>query len=155
MILTHVWGLLAHPDKEWEAIGAQSCTIGNCYLRHVLALAALPAVCAFVGVTQVGWQVGAAIPVKLSLASALIIGAVFYVAMLVAVIMMGEFIHWMAQTYQVDAPIERCVMLSAYTATPLFLAGVLALNPVLWLNMLAGLLALACSIYLLYLGVPT
>jgi len=154
MILTHVWGLLWHPDKEWEAIGAEPCTVGNCYLRHVLVLAAVPAVSAFIGVTQFGWQVGSAAPVKLSFASALMISAVFYVAMLVAVIMMGEFIHWMAQTYDAGAPIERCVVLSAYTATPLFLAGVLALNPVLWLNMLVGLLALAYTIYLLYLGVP-
>jgi len=154
MILTHVWGLLSHPDKEWEAIGAESCTVGNCYLRHVLLLAAVPAVSAFIGVSQFGWQIGAVAPVKLSFASALMISAVFYVAMLVAVIMMGEFIHWMAQTYDAQAPIERCVVLSAYTATPLFLAGVLALNPVLWLNMLVGLLALAYTIYLLYLGVP-
>ena len=154
MILTHVWGLFSHPDREWEAIGAESCTIGNCYLRHVLILAALPAVSALVGSTQVGWQIGVGSAIKLSLPSALIIGAVFYVAMLAAVVTMGEFIHWMASTYDAEAPIERCVVLSAYTATPLFLAGVLTLYPLLWLNMLIGLLALAYTIYLLYLGVP-
>ncbi len=154
MILTHVWGLFSHPDREWEAIGAESCTVGSCYLRHVLVLAALPAVSALVGSTQVGWQIGVGSAIKLSLPSALIIGAVFYVAMLVAVVTMGEFIHWMASTYDAEAPIERCVVLSAYTATPLFLAGVLTLYPLLWLNMLIGLLALAYTIYLLYLGVP-
>jgi hypothetical protein len=154
MILTHVWGLFFHPDREWEAIGAEPGTIGNCYLRHVLVLAALPAVSALVGSTQVGWQIGVGSAIKLSLPSALIIGAVFYVAMLVAVLTMGEFIHWMANTYDAQASIERCVVLSAYTATPLFLAGVLTLYPLLWLNMLIGLLALAYTIYLLYIGVP-
>jgi hypothetical protein len=154
MILNHVWGLLSHPDKEWEVIGAEPCTIGNCYLRHVLVLAALPAVSAFIGTTQVGLQIGVGSAVKLSFPSALMIGAVFYVAILVAVVMMGEFIHWMARTYGAEAPIERCVVLSAYTATPLFLAGVLALYPLLWLNMLIGLLALAYTVYLLYVGVP-
>ena len=154
MILTHVWGLFCHPDREWEAIGAEPCTIGNCYLRHVLALAALPAVSALIGSTQVGWQIGVGSAIKLSVPSALIIAAVFYVAMLVAVVTMGEFIHWMAGTYGAETSIERCVVLSAYTATPLFLAGVLTLYPLLWLNMLVGLLALAYTIYLLYLGVP-
>ena len=154
MILAHVWGLLSHPDEEWEAIGAEDCTIGNCYLRHVLILAALPAVSAFIGTTQFGWRLGAGDAVKFSFPSALMISAVFYVAMLVAVVMMGEFIHWMAQTYSARPPIERCVVLSAYTATPLFLAGVLALYPLVWLNMLVGLLALGYTIYLLYVGVP-
>jgi hypothetical protein len=154
MILAHVWGLLSHPDREWEAIGAEPCSIGNCYLRHVLVLASLPAVSAFIGTTQFGWQIGVGEGIKLSVPSGMIIAAVFYVAMLVAVIMMGEFIHWMARTYGANPSIERCVVLSAYTATPLFLAGVLALYPLLWLNMLVGLLALAYTIYLLYVGVP-
>ncbi len=154
MILSHVWGLLSHPDKEWEAIRAEPCTVGSCYLSHVLVLAALPALSAFIGTTQVGWNIGFGSEAKLSFASALMISAVFYVAMLVAVVTMGEFIHWMARSYGAEAPVERCVLLSAYTATPLFLAGVLALYPLLWLNMLIGLLALAYTIYLLYVGVP-
>ena len=106
----------------------------------MLVLAALPAVSAFIGSTQVGWQIGVGSAVKLSFPSAPMIGAVFYVAMLAAVVMMGEFIHGMALSYGAEAPIERCVVLSAYTATPLFLAGVLRLN------MLIGLLALAHTI---------
>jgi hypothetical protein len=46
------------------------------------------------------------------------------------------------------------VVLAAYTATPLFLIGIMELYPILWLNMVLGLPALAYSIYLLYTGVP-
>ena len=45
-------------------------------------------------------------------------------------------------------------MLAAYTGTPLFLAGVIALYPLVWLNMLVGLVALGYTVYLLYTGVP-
>ncbi len=154
MILGHVWGLLLHPDREWEAIRAEPCSVGDCYLRHVMILAALPAISGFIGTTQVGWQVGMGETVKLTVASALLISAVFYVAMLVAVVTMGEFIHWMAHTYGAEPSLEHSVVLAAYTATPLFLVGVLALYPVVWLNMLFGLLALGYAIYLLYTGVP-
>ncbi len=48
----------------------------------------------------------------------------------------------------------QCIALAAYTATPLFLIGLTALYPLLWLDMVLGFPALAYSVYLLYTGVP-
>jgi hypothetical protein len=46
------------------------------------------------------------------------------------------------------------VVLAAYTATPLFLIGIMELYPVLWLNMVVGIVALSYTVYLLFSGVP-
>jgi hypothetical protein len=66
----------------------------------------------------------------------------------------GALIHWMGKTYGSKQPLPQCVALAAYTATPLFLISVMLLYPVLWLNLIIGLPALAYSVYLLYTGVP-
>ena len=52
MSLTHTFGLLAHPDQEWEAIRNESETVTRLYAGHILLLALIPAVAGFIGTTQ-------------------------------------------------------------------------------------------------------
>jgi hypothetical protein len=154
MILKHVWGLFVNPKREWEAIRDDECTIGKCYAIHVLILAAIPAISGFIGTTQFGWQLGVGDPVKLTLESASLIAVLYYLAMLIGVYTIGWMIHWMSATYGAKTMLSQCVVLAAYTATPLFLIGIMELYPILWLNMVLGIPALAYSVYLLYTGVP-
>ncbi|MGB5541669.1 MAG: Yip1 family protein [Gammaproteobacteria bacterium] len=153
-MLQHVWGLFVNPKREWEAIRTDECTIGKCYAIHVLILAAIPAISGFIGTTQFGWQIGAGDPVKLTTQSAAIISVLYYLAMLVGVYAMGYMIYWMGSTYGAEVPLSQCVVLAAYTATPLFLIGIMELYPVLWVNLVVGIVALTYTVYLLYTGVP-
>ena len=58
-MIHHVVGLFTHPDQEWKEIrGDQEESISHMYLTHTLILAAIPAVSAFIGTTQVGWVIG-------------------------------------------------------------------------------------------------
>lgn len=154
MFLSHVWGLMTAPEREWKSIKQERCTIGRCYCSHVLLLALIPAVAGYIGTTLVGWQVTSREVHRLTPDSALTIAILFYLTMLVAVFTIGKLIHWMGQTYGAKQPLAQCIALAAYTATPLFLIGVMLLYPLLWLNLLLGLPALAYSVYLLYSGVP-
>jgi hypothetical protein len=154
MVLKHIWGLFVNPKREWVSIRNDECTVGKCYALHVMVLAAIPAISGFIGTTQFGWQIGAGDPVKLTLASAGMISIMYYFAMLVGVYAIGWMIHWMGKTYDADVPLAQCVVLAAYTATPLFLIGIMELYPVLWLNMVVGIVALAYTVFLLYSGVP-
>jgi hypothetical protein len=155
MILQHVWGLMAHPQQEWTAIRDERCTVSKCYCSHVLLLAALPVIAWFIGTTQIGWQLGTHEPVKLTVQSALNMAVLSYVVMLIAVFSLGKAIHWMGQTYGSSQTLPQAIALSAYTATPLWLVGVMLVYPVLWFNLIIGLPALAYTVYLLYTGVPT
>jgi len=153
-MLRHVWGLFVNPKREWESIRADECTIGKCYAVHVLVLAAVPAISGFIGTTQFGWEIGAGDPVKLTVESAATIAVFYYLAMLVGVYAIGYMIHWMGSTYGANVPLSQSVVLAAYTATPLFLIGIMELYPVLWVNLVVGVVALAYTVYLLYTGVP-
>ena len=154
MVLQHIWGLFTNPRKEWEAIRDDECTIGKCYAAHVLILAAIPPISGFIGTTQFGWQIGAGDPVMLDMQKAGLFAALYYLAMLVGVFSMGWMIQWMADTYGAKPMLSQSVVLAAYTATPLFLIGLMELYPILWLNMVLGIPALAYAVYLLYTGVP-
>jgi len=152
-MLGHVWGLLTNPQREWKAIRKERCTISHCYYSHVLILAAIPAIAGFIGTTYVGWSVAREAH-KLTFQSALQISLLFYLTMLVAVFTVGKLIQWMGQTYGARQSLAQSISLAAYTATPLFLFGIMLVYPLLWLILLLGLPVLAYSVYLLYTGVP-
>lgn len=154
MMLSHMFGLLINPREEWKKIRQEDCTVGKCYCSYVFLLAAIPPVSGYFGTTMFGWEIGAREAVKLSPDSALAIAIAFYLVMLVGVFSMGFMIHWMGKTYDAEQPLPRCITLAAYVATPLFLVGFVELMPILWLNFVIGLPALAYTVYLLYSGVP-
>ncbi len=153
-MMSHIVGIFINPRKEWEAIRDDNCSVGKCYLSYVFLLAAIPPVSGYFGTTRFGWEIGAREAVKLSPDSALIIAIAFYLVMLIGVFSMGLMIHWMGQTYSADQPLSRCITLAAFVATPLFLVGIFELFPIIWLNFVIGLPALAYTVFLLYTGVP-
>jgi len=154
MSLLHTFGILTHPDREWESIRADHETTSRLYLGHVLLLALIPAGAAYYGTTVVGWQVGDGDTVRLSQSSAAQLCVLFYAAMLSGIYLIGKFIDFFSMTYGVDESEHRGIVLAAYTATPLFLMGIIAVYPVLWVNMIAGVIAVCWSVYLLYEGIP-
>ncbi len=154
MMLSHLFGILFNPKKEWQVIHDTDCTIGKCYCSYVFLMALIPPVSGYFGTTLNGWEIGAREAVKLSSDSALVIAIAYYLVMLVGVFSMGAMVHWMSKTYGAEQPLSRCVRLAAFTATPLFLVGFVEFFPILWLNFLFGLPALALSVKLLYTGVP-
>jgi len=153
-MLSHLFGILINPSEEWKKIRDVECTIGKCYCGYVFIMAAIAPVCGYFGTTRFGWEIGAREAVKLSPDSALIIAIAYYLVMLVGVFSMGLMIHWMGKTYKAEQNLSRSIRLAAYTATPLFLVGIVELFPILWLNFVIGLPALALSVKLLYTGVP-
>jgi len=154
MVIGHIIGLFSSPTAEWEKIRDEVCSTSTCIFKHVVIMAAIPAVSGYIGTTQVGWSIGASGIHYLSNESAGLIAILTYLAMIAGIIGMGAMIQWMAETYGSSQPLARCVVFAAYVATPLFLIGLMMLYPILWLNMLLGLPAVAYSVFLLYSGTP-
>lgn len=152
--MNHVWGLLAHPDREMRDIKQENETLSYHYTHHVLLMAFIPVVCAFIGTTQIGWDIGAGETIPLSLFSAFALALLFYAVILAGVAVMGRVIFWMARDYPQRPTLTRCMVFAGYIATPLFLSGLVALYPLVWLCALVGTLALIYTGYLLYIGIP-
>jgi len=154
MVIGHIVGLFSSPSAEWEKIRDEACSTAACILKHVLFMAAIPAIAGYIGTTQVGWSIGASGTHYLSNQSAGTIAILTYLAMIAGVLGMGAMIQWMAETYGKPQSLARCVVFAAYVATPLFLIGLMMFYPILWLNTLLGLPAVGYSVFLLYSGTP-
>ena len=154
MFLQHMMGVFYHPRQEWRSIRNERYTIMHLFLSKISLLAAIPALALFIGTTQIGWSLGGTEFIKLSVSSALPAAIAFYFAMWVAVGFISWAIHWMEKTYGGSVSYEQCVTLTTFTATPLFLSGLAGLYPMLWFNVIVGMIALAYTVYLLYIGVP-
>ena len=154
-MIKHIIGLFKNPVTEWQKIYEESCSNIFCYFQVVIILAAIPAISGFIGTTQIGWQIGAGPVMKLEVTNALTISIMYYFVMLVGVMSMSGSIYWMAKTYGAEQiRFSNCVALASYTPLPLFIVGIMELYPVLWLNFIIGLPALAYTVFLLYTGVP-
>lgn len=153
MILSHVVGIMTNPTAEWERIKNEDCGLVECYLKNVLLIAAIPPVCAFIGATQIGWNIGSH-EFKLTVESTLPMAIGFYLASLIAIYVMGRAIHWMAMTFDVEVSVQKCIVIAANFVTPLFLAGIVALYPVPWLIMIVALSAMGYAVYLMFTGIP-
>jgi hypothetical protein len=152
--ISHALGLLFHPKQEWQKIRQESNEISSVLLGYVLILALIGPVAGYYGTTTSGWQIGGREAVKLTPDSALFIAVLYYLVIVSGVIGLGVMVRWMCKTYGGNTTLKRCIALSAYVSTPIFLVGIVELYPVLWINLLIGLFALAHAVYLLYSGVP-
>lgn len=153
-MISHVAGLFTHPLREWKDIRDTDESVSHLYFAHVLFLALIPPVSMYIGTTRVGWTIGSGDPVMLTESSALLMSVMTYLAMLVGVGVIGGFIDWMSRTYDSSPGLSRSIVFAAYTATPLFLAGLCALYPNVILFMLVGIGAIFYTAFLLYSGIP-
>lgn len=149
----HVIGVFTQPKKEWEVVRDSQCTLLECYIKHIMLIAAIPPVCAYIGATKVGWSI-AGHSFHLTAASTLPMAIGFYLFSLLAIYIMGRAIEWMAHTFDAKVSLDKAVMIAAQVVTPLFLSGFIALYPIPWLIMLVGMVAMGYTVYLMYTGIP-
>jgi hypothetical protein len=140
-----------NPGGGWRQIAANRVGIAQLLLLHTIPFALIPAVCWYFGVTQQGWSVAGDV-VRLTPASAAPMCALFFLAMVFGVLFLGYMVHWMADSYGTESTLAQGMTLISYTASPFFIAGLLGLYPVLWLDILLGCLVACYCIYLLYKG---
>ena len=152
-MLHHAAGAFFHPRQEWEELREENCKLLECYIKHILILAAIPSVCAFIGATKIGWSIGDH-TFKLTEASTLPMAIGFFLFSLIAIYIMGRAIHWMAGTFDAEVSLEKAVLVATQVVTPLFLSGFIALVPIPWLIMVVGIIAMGYTVYQMYIGIP-
>jgi len=153
-VISKVWGLMFQPTATWKSIGEMTESDLRPYLLYPVVLGFIPALAWYFGTTQIGWTVAGKSLTRLTPDSAGLIAGCFYLAQLAAIWIIGYFIHWMSQTYGANTSVIKGVVLAGFTATPLLLAGVEGVYPLLGLDLLIAIFASCYSVYLLYKGIP-
>lgn len=143
--------LIFAPSKTWQNIADDAPSAVSVLFLHTIPFALIPAICWYIGVTKYGWDV-AGETMRLTAESALPMCVMFYLACVFGVMFLGFMVQWMSTTYGDEATFSQGTTLISYTASPFFIAGLLGLYPVLWLDILLGLVVACYCIYLLYAG---
>lgn len=155
-MIQHAFGLLFKPREQWQRVADLPPRSQNILVLYPLVFAVLPAVAWYWGTTHAGWTIGTYSQIIcLTTDSAFRVNILFYCVMVAAIAVIGYSIHWMADTYgAASSTIGKGIMIAGLTATPLFVAGLVGFHPLLWLDLLVGVVAVSWAVYLMYLGIP-
>jgi hypothetical protein len=153
-MLANPFSLLFNPEKHWFSFANKTDKEFSSVIVYLLVMALIPSACWYYGTTVIGWQVGDGDTIRLTEESAMQIAVVLYIAMIFCISALGYSVHWMAKTYGAESSILKGIALTSLTATPFFLFSVSGLYPIIWLDMILGIIASSWSVYLLYTGIP-
>ena len=143
-------GMLLSPKSEWDAIDTEPTTVGSLYTDFIIPLAAIPAICGFIGMSIFGFGL-LGTTVRVPIGTGITNAIVQYVMALVAVYVLALIIDALAPNFGGQKNQMQALKVSAYSSTASWVAGILLLLPGLrTLFILGGLY----SLYLLFLGLP-
>ena len=142
-------GIVLSPKAEWEKIAAETTDVKSLYVGYAMILAAIPAICGMIGSTLIGVSVPIVGTIRTPIASALVTLVLGYVLGLAVIYVVSLIVNALAPTFDGQKDPIQALKLVVYSSTPVWLAGVFSLIPLLGvLGIVAGLYGL----YLLYIG---
>jgi len=142
--------ILLTPNKEWDVINGEEPNTPGIITGYVLPLAGAAAVAAFIGYGLIGFNLGFGIRVK-GIDWGLYHGISVLASALLSVFVSAFIIDALAPSFGSEKNMGKSVQLVAYSWTPGWIGGLLAIIPSLAvIGSLAGLYGL----YLLYIGLP-
>lgn len=145
-IVDRVKNILMKPKEEWPVIAAENTALPALYTGYIIPLAAIPAVCAFIGMSIVGLPFFG----RLSMMAGLSIMITQFVLALVGVFVLSLVIDFLAPQFGGEKNPMQALKVAAYSMTAAWVVGVFQILPMLGILSILGLY----SIYLLYLGLP-
>ena len=149
-LIERVKNILLQPQETWAVIESETTDVPTLFTRYAMILAAIPAVCGFIGMSLIGFG-GFGVTIRVPFVSGLVNMVVSYVMSLVGVFVLGLIINALAPTFGGQKSGIQALKVAVYASTAAMLGGVFSLLPAL--SML-GIVAALYSIYLLYTGLP-
>jgi len=144
-LVSRVKNILIDPQNEWRVIDGEPDTPVDILKNYVVIVAAIPAVCSFIGASIIG--VG---PYRTGIVIGFIAAVIQYGLTLIGVFVVAFVIDALAEMFGGRKNFTSAFKVAAYAPTAAWVAGVFALLPVLSILTILGLY----SLYLLYLALP-
>jgi hypothetical protein len=148
-LLERAKAILLRPREEWPVIEGEAASIASIYKSHVIPLAAIGPIAAFIHSVVFGNSFFG-ITLRPSFLSSLSTAIVSYIFTLIGVFLMALVIDFLAPRFGGTANRNNAFKLAAYSATAAWVAGIFQLVPGLGMLTILGLYGL----YLIYVGIP-
>ena len=149
-LVERVKNLTLQPKQEWRVIDGETHTVQGLYTQYVMILAAIPAVCGFIGLSLIGIGVFGA-TYRMPIESGVAHMVVQYVMSLGMVYVLALIIDALAPNFGSQKNFSQALKVAAFMPTAAWVAGVFSIIPSL--SIIGALLSLY-SLYLLFLGLP-
>jgi hypothetical protein len=139
-LVERVRAIMMTPQTEWPAVASESSD--TLALRYIAILALIPVLARLIG----GWLIGGYTPFFPALIGAVVAYALSFVTVFVVALM----VDLMAPKFGGQRSYSRALRLTAYSFTPVWLAGIFLLVPGASFLVLLGLY----GFYLMWTGLP-
>ncbi len=149
-LVERVKAILLTPKTEWATIEGEPGDPQYLFTNYVAILAAIPAVCHFIGMSLVGVNMPMVGTFRVGIGAGLAGAIVYYVLAFVMVYVMALIVDGLAPTFGGQKSQPSALKLAVYSMTPVWLVGVFSLIPGLSILGILGLYGL----YLFWLGAP-
>ena len=150
---TRVVNILKDPASEWPVIAAEADNVGRLYREYIIPLSALGPIASFLGLSLLSSVLSFGISgyAGLGLGLMFVFLLLSWLLGLAGVYLDAVIIEWLAPKFKSSGTRVDALKVVAYSMTPMWVAGILNLIPLLgFLVFLAALY----GIYLCYLGLP-
>jgi hypothetical protein len=148
-LVDRVKNILVTPRTEWLVIEGERGDPAYLFTNYVAILAAIPAICNFIGTTLVGISVPTVGTFRLGIGAGIVNMILTYVLSFVIVYLVALITDALAPTFGGQKNFENSMKLVTYSYTPGWLVGIFALIPALGFLGILGLYGL----YLFWTGV--
>jgi len=138
------------PAKEWDVVNGEEANVTGIITGYVVPLAGAAAVAAFIGYGLIGVSYGFGVRIK-GIDWGLYQGITVLAGALLSVFISAFVIDALAPSFGSEKNLGKSVQLVAYSWTPGWVGGLLAIIPSL---AIIGGLASLYGLYLLYVGLP-
>ena len=149
-LFERVKGILLNPRAEWSIIEREQGDVAYLFMNYVAILAAIPAVCGFIGSSLIGISLPGLGTVRVPIVTGFVGAVVGYLLTFAMVYIVALLADLLAPTFQGQKNFENALKLTVYSYTPAWLVGVFLLIPSLGFLTILGLYGL----YLLWTGIP-
>jgi len=146
-----VTNILKQPAAEWPVIAAEPGDVASLLQGYAAPLAAIPAVCRWIGFSVIGVSVPFVGTFRVGIVRGLANAIVYWVFALVGAYIAALVIEKLAPTFKSSGSTLDALKLVVYASTPVWVAGVLNLIPALSVLII---IAALYAIYVFYLGLP-
>jgi len=149
-LIDRVKNIILTPKSEWPVIDREPGDVVYIFTNYVAILAAIPAICGFIGLSIVGMSVPGLGSVRMPVVSGLLNAVVSYLLTFVSVYVVALIVDALASTFSGRKNFESALKVTAYSYTPFWICGIFLLIPGLRFLTILGLY----GFYLLWLGLP-
>ena len=148
-LIERVKSILLKPKETWPVIAAEGGDTASIFTNYVMILAAIPAVCAFIGLSVIGVGV-MGVSYRVPILTGVVQMIISYLLGLAMVFVLALIVNGLAPTFAGTKDSLRALKLVAYGCTAIWISGVFSLLPAI---AILGVLLGLYSIYLIYTGI--